>query len=312
MEIKSCVGIDIGYGFTKIYRDGDPYRFPTAVSEFNRETTFSDLRLVRVNGNGYIVGEQAEREGNNVRTRTTGFVASPAWIAVLSHALNKAGYTSGDIILGVPPKDFTKAYRQQIIDSMKGSRIFIGDMDNPYKFNGNVRIIPQGAGIFFRHIRDNQGDFKKNVVVIDVGHFTVDFTYFSEGKYVESAAESEEMGMSKLLDEICDRFYHVNNRTRIGHREALLLLKNDELKYLGNTYRLAEKAGLVESYGRRLADMIDEYFRKLSLKPDIGIIGGGGGMFLKGFLEADHSFALVDNPEFANAMGYWIFGMQAK
>lgn len=312
MEYNNCVGIDIGYGYTKIHSNGQNLMFPTSVAEFNLgdEAMFSGLVRVRVNGKDYIVGQQAEREGSLVRTRTTGFVASSPWLAVLSHSLNRIGFRDGNLVLGVPPKDFTNAYRRLILDSLRSSEILSDGVTNPHKFNGNVQIIPQGAGIYFKYARENPIDYHKNILIVDVGHFTVDFTYFSGGKYVESAAESEEMGMSKLLDNICDRFYQVNNRMRIGHREALLLLQQNEFTSMGKTYSLPQKAALVQSYGGHLGDMIDEHLRKLSLRPDIGIIGGGGGRLLRDVLQAEYAFRLIEDPELANAIGYWIFGMQ--
>lgn len=309
MELKNCIGIDIGYGFTKVYNEHGGKMFPTAVSEFIGTPTFSDLKVVGVNGRSYIVGYQAQREGGTIPTRTTGFVASDPWMAILSYALDMTRFGTGEIVLGVPPGFFSPSYRQEIMDALKKIHIRIGGTEADYTFNGNVHIIPQGAGIFFRHIKEHPEDFARDIVVIDVGHLTVDMTYFSEGKYVENAATSINAGLSGLLDRIIAAF-NKQYRMDIRHKEALTILKEGSLNRMGTVFMLKERDSLAESYGKNLAALVIEYIDKLPMKPDMGIIGGGGGSFVKKFLDNTYQLTLIDQPEFANAAGYFMYGMQ--
>ena len=132
-------------------------------------------------------------------------MTSDAWLAILGHCLRINDFVKGEIVMGVPPGVYSRDYSQKILDAIRASDMRING--EPYRISGNVRIIPQGAGIFFRHVKDHPDDFRKNVTVIDIGHHTMDMVFFAEGKYVESATESQEIGMSLVLDSIINAFY---------------------------------------------------------------------------------------------------------
>ena len=89
--MRDRIGVDIGFGYTKSTGAGGGKRFPTAVSLMTAEATFSQLAPVLVNGKKYLVGEEAEREGGSLETRTSEFVGSDAWLAILGHALDATG-----------------------------------------------------------------------------------------------------------------------------------------------------------------------------------------------------------------------------
>lgn len=138
--MHDCIGIDIGYGFTKTCRAGDKRIFPTAVTLMATEPTFSEVNPIFVNGHRFLVRKEAEREGNTIDTRHSGFVTSDAWLAVLSHCLRVNNFVRGEIVLGVPPGMYSRAYGQKIRDAIKGSDIRLDE--ESYRFNGNVKIIP--------------------------------------------------------------------------------------------------------------------------------------------------------------------------
>ena len=61
------IGVDIGYGQTKVYlgafgEEGKSIVFPTKVSSYVPEETFSNQVVVGVNGDSFNVGENALRE----------------------------------------------------------------------------------------------------------------------------------------------------------------------------------------------------------------------------------------------------------
>ena len=305
---SDCIGIDIGYGFAKTCTASERLIFPTAVTLMAGEATFSDVRPVVVSGRRFLVGKEAEREGTTIDTRYSHFVTSDAWLAVLGHALYLHSFVKGDIVLGVPPGMYSRAYGQKIRDAMKRSDIRISD--EPYRFNGNVKIIPQGAGIFFRHVKDHPEDFKKNVTVIDIGHHTVDMTLFCDGKYVESATESQEFGISLILDSIIKGFYR-EHRFSIGFKDALDILREGHITHLGARFALDIRDEIAR-YIQRINSVLDRYLEKLPVMPDIGILGGGGALVLKDIANFKHRLLLVSEPVMANAVGYYYFGSNVR
>jgi hypothetical protein len=306
--MHDCIGIDIGYGFTKTCRAGDKRIFPTAITLMTTESTFSEMSPIIVNGHRFLVGKEAEREGTTLDTCQSGFVTSDAWVAVLGECLRINGFPRGEIVLGVPPGTYSRAYSQRIMEAMRKSEIRInGDL---YRISGDVRIIPQGAGIFFRHLKDHPDDYGKNVTVIDIGHHTVDMVLFSAGKYVENARESREIGISLILDGIAKAFYR-QHRLSIGLRDTLDILRSGQVTQLGIPYTL-DVAEEVNRYARRFESVVDRYLEKLPIRPDVGIMGGGGAVVIDHLVDLRHRLLMVNEPAMANAVGYWLYGSEGK
>jgi len=301
-----CIGIDIGYGFAKTCLAGDKKMFPTAVCAMTREGTFEEMSPVVVNGHRYLVGKEAEREGNTLNTRQSGFVASAPWLAILAYCLWLNDFTGGKVVMGLPPGVYSKEYTQEILKAIRESDVRI--KEEPYRISGNIRIIPQGAGIFFSFVKDHPGDFRKNVAVIDIGHRTVDMVFFVDGKYVESATQTHDIGMSVVLDNIMNAFLR-EYRRRIDFKAALAILQGGQITCLGETYRMDVREE-IDAYAKQVCSVMDHYLEKLPLRPDLGIIGGGGAIIRD--LAGRHNLLAVNEPAMANAIGYCYYGSTLK
>lgn len=282
--------------------------FPTAVTLMATEPTFSEVSPIVVNGHRFLVGKEAEREGGVIDTRRSSFVPSDAWLAILGHCLRINDFTKGEIVLGVPPGVYSRVYGQRIRDAIKASDIRLSE--EPYRFNGNVKIIPQGAGIFFRYVKDHPDDFRKNVTVIDIGHHTLDMTFFAEGRYVESATESQELGVSLILDSIAKAFYR-EHRFSIGFKATLDILRDGQITYLGTPCAVDVREEVIR-YTQRISSVMDRYLEKLPVQPDVGIMGGGGAVVIRDLVSFRHRLLMVSEPAMANAVGYWYFGSNAR
>jgi hypothetical protein len=291
---------------TKTCRSDDKKMFPTAVAQMTREGTFTEMSPVVVNGHRYLVAEEAEREGNTFDACQSGFVPSDPWLAVLAHCLWLNNFTSGKIVMGLPPGVYSKGYSQNIIDAIRTSDMRI--KGQPYRISGNVRIIPQGAGIFFCHVKDHPEDFRKNVAVIDIGHRTMDMVFFVGGKYVESATQTHDIGISTMLDNIKNAFLREYRRS-IDFKAALAVLQGRQVTCLGETYKMDVREE-IDAYAKQVCSVIDHYLEKLPLRPDLGIIGGGGSVIKD--LAGGHNLFVVNEPFMANAIGYYCYGSDGR
>jgi len=302
-----CIGIDIGYGYTKTCRsEKDRQIFPTAVAMMTKEGADEEVIPVVVNGRRYLVGKDAEREGGWYDTRRSSFVASDAWLAVLGHCLWLNDFPDGDVVLGIPPGMYAKGYNRKIVNAIRTSDIRVNG--DSCRISGNIRIIPQGAGIFFCHIQNYPDDFRKNVAVIDLGHHTLDMVFFADGKYVESVTETHKIGVSLVLDNIANAFLREHRRS-IGFRTALDILRGKQINYMGALCPVDVREE-VNGYVHQIDSFVDHYLEKLPAHPDLGVIGGGGAM-IKDFA-GRHGLLIVSEPAMANAIGYWHYGRNAK
>ncbi len=303
------IGIDIGYGFTKTYNADGGRIFPTAVTKVVPLVTFSDLKPAFVNNEKFLVGENALREGKGlIDTRTTTFLRSNAWLAVLGYAFSQNSYDlepDNDvvIVLGIPPGEYSRTASEEISRSIKESVILYDN--RRYVFAGStIHVIPQGAGIFFSYMKDNQDDFRNNVAVIDIGHYTVDMLFFSGGKYIEGATRSSQIGISLILDNICRAFYR-KYRLTIRHKDAYKLVTQGKIIILGEPYCIDDMSDIVSPYASQISSLIHGFFENLPNRPEIGIIGGGGVTSLRGFVKLKYKLQIVNDPVMANAIGYW-------
>jgi hypothetical protein len=305
------IGIDIGYGFTKTYNSDGTRIFPTAITKVVPLATFSDLKPVIVNNEKFLVGDNALREGKGlIDTRTTTFVRSNAWVAVLGYALSLNSYNpeldkDGAIVLGIPPGEYSKTVSEEISRSIRESAIFYDNQIYTFIYS-NIKVIPQGAGIFFSYIKDNHDDFRKNIAVIDIGHYTIDMLFFSGGEYIEGATRSSQIGISLILDDVCRAFYR-KYRLSIQHKEAYRLVTQGNITILEEPYAIDDINDIVLPYASQIISIIDGFFENLPNKPQIGIVGGGGVTSLRGFVRLKYKLHIVNDPIMANAMGYWYY-----
>jgi len=309
------IGVDIGYGFTKTFSSGGGKVFPTAVTGIVPAATFGEINTATANNEKFLTGYDALREGKGLlNTRTTGFIRSNAWLAVLGYALNHSNYEpeqkKGAIVLGIPPGQYSKSVASEIAESVKESIIYYND--HKFSFNENrILIIPQGAGIFFLYVVHNRGDYKKDIAIVDIGHYTVDMLLFSDGKYIEGATQSNPIGVSLILDDICRAFYK-KYRFSISQRQAQKLLDTESITIFEESHTLDNLSVIVSSYAKQIAALIDGFFESLNEKPEIAICGGGGVVVLRGRIKLRHKLHIISDPVLANCMGYWYYSRELQ
>lgn len=264
---------------------------------------------INVNGNDYIVGKDAEVYGGVLETRTQSFVTSSPWIAVLTHALKSHDFQSGTIVLGLPPGMYSQQYSQAIKDAMKNASVYINGMEMQYKVNGNVKIIPQGTGIYFRYIKDNPADMLKTVAVVDCGHETLDFALFTENRYIESATGSEKLGISIAIDEVKKEFYkHYHFQITPRDARSALISGKNEIIHLGKSYPFHIKK-CIEAYAAQVSAATIKFIETAPITPDIAIVGGGPAELIKDTISEVHNINVVEDAMMANAIGYWYYGI---
>lgn len=309
------IGVDIGYGFTKTFNRGDGKVFPTAVTGIVPAATFGEVDTVTANDEKFLVSHDALREGKGLlNTRTIGFVRSNAWLAVLGHAINLNDYDpeqmKGKIVLGIPPGQYSKSVAAEITESVKESVIFYNDRKFTFK-ESRIMVIPQGSGIFFVYVIHNREHYKKDIAVVDIGHYTVDMLFFSEGKYIEGITQSSPVGISLILDDICRAFYK-KNKFSISHRQAQRLLDIGNITIFEEPHTLDNLPVIVSSYAKQIATLIDGFFEALHEKPEIAVCGGGGVVALRGKIKLKHKLHIVSDPVLANCMGYWYYARESQ
>lgn len=303
------VGIDIGYGYTKVVYDKDKkFIFETTVEPYiPTEKVFGKMpEVISVNGNSYLVGPDAVPRWQV----TKDFVGSESYYAVVGYCLNeiyKQNYDIEGIALGLPPALFNEKKISLLKHNLR--QIEFKTIKQYIKVPDQIVFIPQGVGAYIDFVTTMPMYANKDVIVIDVGYYTLDMVFLKEGKFISQASESYPSGIEILLQRICSEFTSKYGEF-INTKIAETLLQKNSFTFLGKEYKFDAKEVLYKFYIPEVVSRIKEYstylknnrFRIDSIEAIV--IAGGGAVYLKDMIE---SVIVLPEPQFANARGYKIY-----
>ncbi len=300
-------GIDIGFGYTKVAFNNKTFSFKSTVEPYiPTEKIFGQApEIVYVRENGYLVGPYALPKSQVPKD----FVGTEAYYAVVGYCLNeiyKHAYQLKGIALGLPPAMFNE--RKIILLRNNIERLDLSINKRLLSIPENIVFIPQGVGAYIDFISNNPDYADKDTIVIDVGYYTLDVIYVSDGKFMSQASMSYPAGVEFLLSRICDEFVNKYGEF-INPSIAETLLEKGEVSYLGRKYKL-DMESVLNSYLIEITKLVKEYATFLKNNHfkiqniQAVILCGGGASYLK---ELTDDIIILPEPQFANARGYKIY-----
>lgn len=307
----SAIGIDVGYGYTKSFamNNGVIWKLllPTAISAYTPDFHFGrKIPIIKVNNQKFAVGE--ELVFNWLPYESTvreDFVGSPSYMAVLGYVLSRSGFSASVLVAGLPPNFYNRQRAEELGEQMKNQRLF-DDQGKAIEVPNTIKVIPQGTGIFFSHVKNYPGSFHKNTLVIDLGYYTLDVIFFSGGRYIEGAAASFPMGVKLIYDEVRKLFGKVYGSFAKDDDSLDEILKYGRYTHFGKEYPL-DAGEIIQSYRTLINSTIKSHTAKAAKKIEL-VLAGGGGITL--FMETMKSIIPVTDPQFANAIGFYEYGKQ--
>ena len=312
--MSKVIGVDIGYGRTKMFDGERRDNFASAVSsQVAAEATFeSHLQPFLVHDRAYITGEDAEIHARTVEdTRNESFLCSGGWFALLAHALRIAGYDpdrDGAVIaIGLPPGMCGPDRYRQVLRTVKETSVLDRSSGRAYRFaRTRVIIIPQGVGIYYYYHMTSPEAADQKVAIADIGHQTLDLVFVSQGRYVEHARETRSAGVGREYDHLMQLAQAMPGRGPLARAEIVSGVADGTLfdEGHGNYVKGAEEH--LVGYARNIFSVIDSYVASLPAKPDVIIAGGGGARLLFALKSRPgYRLSIAAEAELANAMGYW-------
>ncbi len=310
------IGIDIGYGVTKVMtHSGRVETFRTIVGVGKPDTMGVNVadsrhRVVSVNGNTYTVGEDAERfELPLINVRKRNHIESLAYKAVILSALSGLIANTGaeriKVVTGLPVR-------------------FIGDTDRlkaVYKSvlpDIEVVVIPQPAGTFFDLLLDAGGNIrssgyaKAKLGIIDIGTYTTDILMLDNMEIVRALSGSIPIGIHSLAEQVISAC--ADKRRDLSHTEVETAMTT------GYITRFGEKINITNMINHCRASVARDIFSYVNSvwggKEQIEVIvltGGGSAIFSPVFKEHLSAFANVTEPSnvfLSNVYGFYKLGMR--
>jgi len=303
------IGIDIGYGYTKSFTVASETQrkliFQTLVSPYTPEICFGiNFGTITVNGKKYAIGEELML--NQIPCETTtreDFVGSPSYMAILGYVLSHTNFHGKVLVTGLPPTFYYKKRAEELSELIKEQWI-TDDMGKPILLPEIIKVIPQGAGIFFSFVINHPSIFEENVLVVDIGYYTLDIVFFTKGKYVEGAAMSFSMGVKRIYDEIRKKFGRIHGVFSKDDESIEEIIRYGKYTHSGKEYQL-NVTDIINSYRNMISSTIKSRLGDMVKLIDYILVGGGG---VNLFRETMSGVILVEDPQFANARGFYLYG----
>lgn len=291
------IGIDIGYGDTKVATKEKTFKFQTAiekVKEYFTDTEDEDKDVFIFNGKKHRVGKNAL--DNALNTRGFNFLEKYSPL-LLFKAVSDAGFDLDKPILvktGLSLINWKD--KEKYADALKNT------VANNKALDITVKLMAQGEGILYDYKNDKNGI----VCVVDIGYNTFDFLAFENGKPRPDLSFAVEKGVNIIITDLQTK---LQKKYDYGISEQAIkeIFNNGYFMNFGNKIDLSDEIEDSKAdYTATIMDELKTMRRDLLRKANKVIFGGGGAYFIDNNMKLPENVVLSDKPyEFANARGYY-------
>ena len=286
--------------------------FPSQVSkQISRGVFGKKAEVVFVDGQSFVVGNDIDGFGDYSVGKD--FVGTPEYLALLGKALAAAGTRQDILVMGLPPLFYDEERCNKLTDLIRGTRFSTGS-GQIIHVPETIRFIPQGAGIFYDFAWSSQTRNKQaqhgNILVIDIGEFTLDIVLFQKGQYDAGAGISHPLGINLLINNIKKEFSKVHGEFLNNDNNVLKLIREGHFSYLDRTYQLDVSQHVSEYINDHVLKAINNFASSIRSSRtklvDLVVMGGGGVKCIGQLISKE--VAVTDDPQLSNARGYYNFG----
>lgn len=291
------LGIDVGYGYTKVYPGA--LIFPSVYGNWrerrleSRSDPINNMEI-QIGNDRYFVGSLAIREGG-ISTHDKYNFNRHKICLLTAIALSQGNY-SGSIVTGLPISDL---HLRGEIAKLKG--LYNVELDNTECEIeiSEMLVFPQSGASYFDMLLNEEGKVYSHlgelkVGVIDIGEKTVDFCYLDRIGYVNEKSGSVPIGMSRAHKRLMDKLYYLD----------INVLLHQVPEYL---HKIPEDTEI--EYKALASEILDNISTRWNYRElDRIFITGGGGDTLYPYLQDRILCELVPDAQMSNARGFYKCG----
>jgi len=296
------VGLDIGYGFTKILReDGQRVMFPSAVAAIP-PTIMGGIGTVQADDEVVvervrcIVGERAIGKDDRYSNLHHVWWTSTVYKAIIAHAKTWIPSRSS-IVTGLPLHHYIAPEAREIVKDIVKSGLQAQ----------NVMIIPQGVGAYFSDPAFASPSTK--VAVVDIGTWTTELIGMAGRDLLNEASAGHVLGVNDIFTTVAQELTPKLGRLVDPYEVERAHRGEADIRYQGRAYphntiqeRVTQLAK--ERASQILAKMTDLWGPHAAAFESILFCGGGAKLlfpFMKQFRDGS---VLITDAQYANARGY--------
>lgn len=286
-------GYDLGYTYSK---DDRQNIFKSSYS--NVENLGSDAVKIDCKDGMFYVGDGT---GTVEFDKCNTLINKLCLLRLLSYSINKDHF----IVTGLPISQYNsqRDKLKEFILSMNGEYYCIDDeFENQVRIK-DVLVYPQGASALFSQ------NINEDVIIVDIGGRTIDVALLEivNGRHKLQRYQTWYQGMlvlySKIIDAVNEKF-----QLTLESRYAENILRNG-LKIFGIEQDLGFLTGILKNH-------FDPIFDELKINYPVSTVsiylcGGGANILYNSFYKRFPNTRLINNSQFANAIGFYNIGQQA-
>lgn len=319
------IGIDLGYGYVKVFDGQNEIIFPSTVG-VGTELKFNSLLMsfrkptdnlvITVDNKKYFVGDLAIRQSSIVsrsmgRNRVEDIGAKVLLLAALALFM-ETGEQKFNVVTGLPV-DYYQAYKDDWALLMQGTHaVKFGPTgeEKPLLITiDKIQMIPQPFGTLYDHRLSADGTLVESDIdnlkigIVDVGYKTSDLALADGLEFVGKQSMSSEIAMSAAYSmigqKITDKF-----KVEKENYELDKIVDSGILRVAGVPYDITEYRK--EAFNL-VADKIATEANSIWDRRELDLImltGGGGQAISEYFLPRFPQAVLVNGPQTANVRGY--------
>ncbi len=329
MMFGKILGVDIGYGFVKVFNESTEIIFPSVVglghnlsflSQLSSYKSSLDNISMEYNGKTYFVGDYAVRQ-SSIPSRSLD-IKRPEDINTLLLFLTAMGiYTTEqrqqfNIVTGLPT-NFISSYQSQLESLLTGDHTFrinkTGAFEEKNITVSKIKVVPQPFGTLFNQVLNSSGQVAEKemanmlVGVADIGFKTSDFVVSDKLEFVGRLSTSSTSGMVNAYQFISSI---IREEYKIDKKDYDLdkIVKDKALKISGKNIDISDIISTAFSnLAAKIKTELDSIWDYREL--DCILLTGGGGEALSDYLMPHfNNMKLVDSPQFSNVKGFWKLG----
>jgi len=296
------IGEDIGYSSTKVRYNGKNVKFPTAICfATDIGTTYGEADVYEFEGDTYYVGKDAVSQES---FSTTDYKFLYKFGPLLTyHVLKKFNEHSLE-----KPVDLQTGLAITDWHNMKEFKKRMSSIEvNGEKIDLNVKIIPQGAGVIMDYVfNENNGQFPERICAIDIGHNTINFISFKDGKPVRSEVKGYPgHGVTSILKPFTTYLENTFSLS-FSEQEAIGIFVKGSFKFNGKEQvEVGEKiVEIKKQFVKKLFNSVLVNDKKVMGLADTVLLAGGGSLLLADVNFPQENIIKVEDPVFANVRGY--------
>lgn len=221
------IGLDIGFGFTKATNGHETRIFKSVFGEATdlqfrdnllKDSTPEEHLHIEVDGNGYFVGELAERQSKN-RSFTldqqefvTGFTKVLALTALATMVEPEDPIK---LVAGLPISQYQK-FKDQLASALTGDhKVAMIDRSGERHDNvvsiSEVRVVPQPFGSLLTQMLGDRGEvvnprfLTEKIGIVDVGFRTTDYMIADRTRFSQRGSGTAEAGISSAFSVVSEK-----------------------------------------------------------------------------------------------------------